>query len=189
MRRGSLTLGVSMLLFAAMLSPGALAQDASPGLAAHPLVGTWIVDTNTADDTNAPSTVEFHADGTYLEVDVDGVSAGAWEPAGPQTATLTFVFRGTDESGAPTSGTVRADVEVAADGQSLTATYTVEFAGPDGTPTGQLGPGEASGTRLKVEPMGSPVAPLQPPSSAAPSMMPGAGSPDASMMPAASPAG
>jgi hypothetical protein len=188
MRRGLFAKGAATLLLVALMGSGALAQDASPGTAGHPLVGAWLVDTNAADDTNPPSTVVFHDDGTYLEIDVDGVAAGVWEPTGPQTAALTFGFRGHDENGALIGSTIRATVEVAADGQSLTATYTVDFLGPDGTQTGELGPGMATGTRVTVEPMGSPVAPLQPPASPAASMVPG-GSPAASMVPVASPAG
>lgn len=52
---------------------------------------------------------------------------------------------------------VRADIEVAEDGQTLTATYTGEFIGPDGTSTGEVGPGLAEGTRLAVEPQGTPI--------------------------------
>jgi hypothetical protein len=188
MRRGLLTLGASTLLLAALMGPGALAQDASSTTADHPLVGTWLVDTNAADDANPPSTVVFHSDGTYLEIDVDGVAGGVWEATGPQTAALTFGFRGRDENGAVIGSTIRADVEVAADGQSLTATYTIDFLGPDGTATGELGPGMATGTRVTVEPMGSPVGPLQPAASPVASMVPGT-SPAPSVMPGASPAG
>jgi hypothetical protein len=55
-------------------------------------------------------------------------------------------------------GIIRASIEVAPDGQSLTATYTLEFIDPDGTSSGEIGPGMAEGTKLAVEPMGTPVA-------------------------------
>ena len=73
---------------------------------------------------------------------------------------------------------MRGTFQVAPDGQSVTATYTLEYSG-GGAPAGQIGPGSASGTRVVVEPMGSPVMPLPAPaspcgcaSSAAPSTAP-----------------
>jgi hypothetical protein len=49
---------------------------------------------------------------------------------------------------------------VSADGQSWTADYTAELTG-EGLPTGEFGPGSATGTRINVEPMGTPVAPVE----------------------------
>jgi hypothetical protein len=51
---------------------------------------------------------------------------------------------------------VRVEIEVAEDGQTLTATYTLEFTG-EGFPEGEIGPGMAEGVRIAVEPMGTPV--------------------------------
>ncbi len=60
--------------------------------------------------------------------------------------------------------TVRASIEVAEDGQSFAGTYTIELpagmAEAMGAPVGQLGPGEVTGQRIAVEPMGEPVGPL-----------------------------
>ena len=90
-----------------------------------------------------------------------------WQPTGPQSADVTIHFQQADAEGATSTAIVRAAVEVAGDGQSLTATYTLEFIGPDGTSSGQLGPTTATGTRLAVEPMGTPVGPLVAPFSPA----------------------
>ena len=53
---------------------------------------------------------------------------------------------------------------VAEDGQSFAGTYTVELpagmAEALGAPVGQLGPGDVTGQRIAVEPMGEPVGPL-----------------------------
>ena len=61
-------------------------------------------------------------------------------------------------------GTIRTSIEVAEDGQSFAGTYTIEFpaamAEAMGAPVGQLGPGEVTGQRIAVEPMGEPVGPL-----------------------------
>jgi hypothetical protein len=168
------------LLAVGGMATATLAQGASPmTMADSPLVGAWIIDTDVNDPGNPPIENIFHADGTIIQVGNSGAQAngpgnaiGAWEPTGPNTAAATLVSYQEDDKGAVSKTTVRATLEVAADGQSLTADYTLEFTGPDGTSSGQLGPGKASGTRISVEPMGSPVAPLGPPPSATPSATP-----------------
>ena len=144
-------------------------------MADSPLVGAWIIDSDVNDPGNLPTENIFHADGTFIQVGNSGPQAnspgnavGAWEPTGPNTAAAILVVYQQDDKGAVSKATVRATVQVAADGQSLTADYTIEFTSPDGTPSGQLGPGKGSGTRIAVEPMGTPVAPLGPPPSATP---------------------
>ena len=55
-------------------------------------------------------------------------------------------------------GIIRASIEVAPDGQSFTATYTLEFIDQEtGEGSGEYGPGTATGTRLAVEGPGTPV--------------------------------
>jgi hypothetical protein len=60
--------------------------------------------------------------------------------------------------------TVRSSIEVGQDGQSFAGIYTFEplagMAEAMGLPVGQLGPGEVTGQRIAVEPMGEPVGPL-----------------------------
>ena len=46
------------------------------------------------------------------------------------------------------------------DGQSWTAEFTIELTG-EGAPPGEYGPGSVTGTRINVEPMGTPVAPVE----------------------------
>jgi hypothetical protein len=136
------------------------AQDAE--MAGHPLVGTWLLDTDADDPTNPPSLASIGADGIYTEVDADGsVGMGSWQSTGPNTAELTFHGLGAEEGEFFGMITVRAEIEVAADGQSLTATYTLELTGPDGTGTGQYGPGNVTGTKVVVEPMGTPLGPFE----------------------------
>jgi hypothetical protein len=135
-------------------------------------VGTWWLDTDVEDPSNPPTAATFHADGTYIQADSNGIGLGVWESTGPDTGMLTFVAPADGQGGAVTRLRVRAAFKVAADGQSLTATYTLEYSG-GGAPTGQIGPGSASGTRVVVEPMGSPVVPLPaPPLPAPPSPAP-----------------
>jgi hypothetical protein len=144
-------------------APGSAAQDGTPaaGTAGHPLVGAWVLDTDADDPTNPPTLASFAADGVYTQVDADGsVGLGAWEATGPDTADLTF--HGLEAEGGRYGGmvTIRAAIEVAADGQTLAATYTLEFVGPEGRGTGQYGPGRVTGTKVGVEPMGTPQGPL-----------------------------
>lgn len=150
-------------LFVLSRSPGISAQDASPtAMSGHPLVGAWVLDTDTSDAANPPTLASFSADGVYTQNELDnGPGIGSWHATGARTAELTFHSFGTDEQGNYGGMvTVRADIEVAADGQSLTATYTLELVDANGSGTGQYGPGNVSGTRIAVEPMGTPEGPL-----------------------------
>jgi hypothetical protein len=162
----------ALLLAATAMAPGAFA-----GTADHPLVGAWTVDTDVANPSNPFSTLVFHADGTYLQVDVEGVGAGSWEASGPQTANLTAILRQPEGRVA-----VRAAITVAEDGDTFAASYTLEFIGGDPAQeisTGQQGPGFAEGTRIAVEAPGQPVGPITGPE------IPDGASPDASASPSA----
>jgi len=136
-----------------------VAQDAS-ATADSPAVGAWLLQ-DASDPTGAPFVAIIHSDGTYSQWDPQGASVGSWESTGPNTGAITITQIGVDpETGAFGSTAIRGTFETAADGESLTATYTVEFVGPDGSDTGQMGPGAVTGTRIAIEPMGTPVAPL-----------------------------
>ena len=151
-------------LLALQAQPVTIAQEATPaGMGGHPLVGTWLLDTNTADPANGPEVTIFTADGAYISVDAEGFpNHGVWEATGERTAALTIVSPGMEEEGV-FAGTfmVRASVEVDETGDSFTAQYTGEFVTPDGTKTGEYGPGSASATRIAVEPMGTPAGPIE----------------------------
>jgi uncharacterized cupredoxin-like copper-binding protein len=122
--------------------------DAAP----HPIIGSWHLESGFA-----PSMVTFHADGSYFEVDAEGSSGvGVWEATGERTAKMTAVYPSTDGN-----SKVRASFEVATDGQSFAAPFTLEVTLPDGTNTGEYGPGSATGTRLTVEPMGTPTGSIE----------------------------
>jgi hypothetical protein len=141
------------------------ARQATPVVAqpgAHSLVGAWLLDSDPAPD-NVLSLSVFHADGTYTEFDPEDGSAGAgaWVSTGDNTAILTIVFlEAADDGSAAGQATVRATIEVAADGQSFTASYTLEFIDPDGTSTGEYGPVDATATRIVAEAPGEPVGTL-----------------------------
>ena len=157
------TLALVLVAIGALATAANAQGDKAIDPVGHPLVGAWIVDTDTAQPDNPPSKVIIGSDGTYLQVDTDGsVAVGSWEPTGKRTGALTVLFHTMDAEGLVQAVTIRADAKVSADDQNLTATYTLEFSSPDGTSTGQVGPGTATGTRIAVEPMGEPVAPLAP---------------------------
>ena len=66
----------------------------------HPLVGTWLLDTNADDPANAPDVIVFTADGAYISVDAEGFpNHGVWEATGERTAGLTIVSPGMEEEG------------------------------------------------------------------------------------------
>jgi hypothetical protein len=138
------------------------AQEAPAALDGQPLVGAWILDNNADDPANAPELVVFSGDGTYLGAPFDGgTTVGVWEPTGERTAAITLVFLTPGADGAfGGMATVRGTVEVAEDGLSFTAPYTLEFAEPGGGRSGEFGPATATGTRMAIEPMGTPVGSL-----------------------------
>ena len=84
-----------------------------------------------------------------------------WEATGPTSATLTLIQQFPAEDGESADrATIRATIEVDPDGQSFTAEYTLEFIG-EGAPAGEFGPASATGTRIAVEPMGTPAGSLE----------------------------
>src|SRR5687767_2636712 len=101
---------------------GATAQEATPtAMSGHPLVGTWLLDTNADDPANAPEVTIFTADGAYVSVDAQGFpSLGVWEATGEQAATLTIVSPGTEEDAFAGTFMVRASVEVDETGDGFT---------------------------------------------------------------------
>jgi murein DD-endopeptidase MepM/ murein hydrolase activator NlpD len=165
MRRAAILASVVAVAFtyaglAALSRPPAAAATAATGAAAaHPLVGSWLVDLDADDPANPPSLLVVHADGTCLTVDGGEVGVGAWAATGERTATLTIVVHEAGAAGAVGIGTIRAAVTVSGDGLGFTATYTREITGPDGSNTGEDGPVPATGTRIAAEPIGTPVGP------------------------------
>ena len=160
--RSTLAVLATVALTLAALSPVATAQDEA---VEHPLVGAWVLDSTPDDPSDAVDLVVFNPGGTLVSLSAEGPAAGSWEPTGERTADVTFhglAF-------APDGGfgglfTIRASGEVAEDGQTFTATYTLEppaaMVEMLGMPEGQLGPGEVTAQRITVEPMGEPVGPV-----------------------------
>jgi len=177
MRRISLgpALAVAVLLglFAADQGGGTRAQDSTPMPGPHPVVGSWWVNlavTGAMDQEAALDT--FAADGTLL-ASVKSVSLappdapfgqiftslmhGSWTATGPDQVALTLVRLQTDEGGNYLGTvTVRAVLDVSSDGQRLSGPFTYDVADPAGNVVAS-GTGTAEGTRITVEPMGTPA--------------------------------
>ena len=124
------------------------------------IVGAWLLTVEEFPD-DPPTLVAFHADGTYQQANADGTTGiGSWEATGPNSFNLTFVeIFPIDDEGSTGMQTIRAAGEVSEDGQTFTAEFSIEFAG-EGAPTGEYGPGHVTGTRINVEPMGTPAGSL-----------------------------
>jgi hypothetical protein len=134
----------------------ATAQDATPGaMAAHPIIGTWIIDRDITTATEAPSIVVVTADGGVIDPS-QGV-AGAWQVTGERTVLWTLVGTLPENGG---TIIVRSTPEVDETGMNLTGTYTVTIVAPDGSVMATI-PGDSTGVRLPIEPMEAGGAPLQ----------------------------
>lgn len=131
------------------------AQDATPGaMAAHPIVGTWIIDRDVTTATEAPSIVVVTADGGVIDPS-QGV-AGAWKATGERTIAWTLV--GTLPANEGTI-VVRSTGEVDETGMSQTGTYTVTIVAPDGSVMTTIS-GDSIGVRLPIEPVEAGGTPL-----------------------------
>jgi hypothetical protein len=136
--------------------------EAAAAMEGHPLVGLWSA---VADDDpeGPPLLLAFSPHGVVQSVEGGSSSLGVWEATGPTSGAMTLVLPPSDdEEGGSEEGnvTLRATFDVDADGQSLTAEYTIEFVG-EGGPAGEYGPGTATGTRIMVEQMGTPAGSLE----------------------------
>ena len=156
------TVLVALLLATVAAAPGVSAQDT----AEHPAVGAWIIDATPEDATDPLELLTIAPGGIITDADPDGTGYGSWAATGDRTADATFLFPFDDpECGCLVGyGTIRTSIEVAEDGQSFAGTYTIEppaaMAEAMGVPAGQLGPGDVTGQRIAVEPMGEPVGPI-----------------------------
>jgi hypothetical protein len=161
-------------LVSASLGPERLsAQDATPmGTASHPIVGTWIVDTISATDTDSPEIGIFYGDGAAVGLGANRVAGGRWQVVDDSTVTMTLVtvsdtdgvgtyvvVRGThvlDETGARwtcddcTYTVVNSDGEVLDSGTAPASATRMPVQGP-----------EAVGTPLSEVPVWMPMPPAE----------------------------
>jgi hypothetical protein len=158
MRRMTVLLSAVIMLGIVLVGGGALVTAQDGDTADHPLVGTWSL-TPGQTDQPMPDVIIFSADGGVVDVESDGsVSLGAWEATGEATANMTLTVYSAEEG----AYRIRAAIEVAPDGQSFTAPYTLEVFDPaSGESMGEYGPDTATATRLAVEGPGTPVGSLE----------------------------
>ena len=145
-----------VLLFAVILlgtGVSAIAQDTDP--VTHPLVGSWVFDSDAEDPDNVPELVTFFADGTAVLTSPDGPGAhGAWASKDDGTADATFLF--VFQKGYRVL--LRLNVGVAEDGESFLASYTNEYFTASDVSSGEIGPRVAEGSLIGVASPGTPVA-------------------------------
>jgi hypothetical protein len=136
-----------------------VAQDATPGAATHPFVGTWIVDTISASDTDSPEIAVVTADGGVIGQGANRVAGGRWEAVDEHTVNLTLatVFDNAEGAGYLV---VRGPHTVDETGDAWTCECTFTVVAADGTVL-DSGSAPASGRRLPlqgVDMMGQPLA-------------------------------
>lgn len=128
---------------------GTAAQDAAASeLAGHPLVGTWMVDTDIDLPSDAPEIGIFTADGSVFGLGASRWVSGAWEAADDQTGTVTMA--GVFEANGGGYVVVRGPHEVDEAGDSWTCACTFTVVAPDGTVL-DSGQATAHAVRLPVE--------------------------------------
>ncbi len=159
LRPAAITAIVVVLAFGAARIVGAQDTEAD---AAHPLVGTWLLDTDVDDPENPPEVDIVTADGGVISVDSAGETIlGVWEATGDTSATITFVSPSAEEETYFGLFMIRADVEIDESGDAFDATYTFEVIDPDGNSAGEYGPGNAAATRISAEAPGDPIGTLE----------------------------
>jgi hypothetical protein len=115
------------------------AQEATPGPAAHPLVGAWIVEDLHPPNGGPPlttGTVSLFADGNLLLGGPvgTGIAQGSWVATSDRAATLTVVNVGADQSGA-SDGTLqrtRGSIELNPAHETWVGGFTFEVIDADG---------------------------------------------------------
>jgi hypothetical protein len=153
------TLAISVALVLGTVA-AATAQDDPMPIDEHPIVGSWTIDVGDGDPSLEFAV--FTPGGIMFDASVDELAVGSWSPSGDRSIDFTFLARAPQ----PMTGafTVRGSVEVAEDDLSFAGTYSFEssadLAETTGMPAGELGPGEVTGQRISVEPMGEPVGPM-----------------------------
>jgi hypothetical protein len=130
--------------------PGAAAQDATPGdLRDHPLVGTWIVDTNIDSESDAPEIGIFTADGNVLGLGAGRWVSGAWEAADDATGSVTMA--GVFDANGGGYVVLRGPHQVDETGAGWTCPCTFTVISPNGSVL-DSGMATARATRLPIEP-------------------------------------
>lgn len=161
MRRISIFLAAVVLAGAIIPFWGRFGAAQTDAVNGHPAVGSWLVESDPDLAAISIRTLVVGADGTALAISSvapnGSTGAGVWEPTGDSSAILTFTL----VTDGPAYIVLRASIDIAADGQSFTGTFTDEAifdpTSPEGT-GGEIGPGRLTGTRLTAQAPSTPVA-------------------------------
>lgn len=145
-----------LLLGLASIVGTTVGADAGAARSTHPYVGTWMVQRDHGATSDRLGLARISADGS-ARFSGDTAGLGAWEPTGPNSATLVYVRPGgaspdeTDELVA-----VRMAVDISEDGTSLSGTYAVTIPSPivgDAVnPSLDVALGSISGERVMARP-------------------------------------
>jgi hypothetical protein len=113
----------------------ASAQDSTPAaMTGHPAVGTWIVNRNPDDTTDAPTLNVITADGAIIDPTM-GVG-GVWNPTGPRTWDFTLVGITVETlagGGAGSYAVIRGSAEGDDVGDTISGIGSVTVVAADGT--------------------------------------------------------
>ncbi len=164
-----------LLVAGPALSGSAAAQAGTPTTAGSGFVGSWrlVVTDQSGGRPPFPALAAFEAGGVFVtsnplvtpaapgapnKLTFSTTGYGAWTATPNGGAALTFMAIDSDEQGHVIAvATIRATFVLGADGNSFSGPFAVTVAAPNGKVVFTSG-GTVSGTRIAVEPMGSPVA-------------------------------
>ena len=135
------------------------AQDATPAsLEGHPLIGTWMVDTDIATDTDLPEVGIFTSDGSVFGLGATRWVSGAWEATDGSTGSVTMAGVFAADGGG--YAVLRGLHVVDETGNAWSCDCTFTIVAPDGSVVAS-GMATAHATRLPIESadaVGSPLA-------------------------------
>ncbi len=149
-RVSGITVVILVLVSILGISRAGAAQDATPvDTSTHPIIGTWIVDTVTASDTDSPEIGLFLPGGTMIGQGANRVAGGSWEVIDDRSVLLTLVTV-SDANGVGAYVVVRGVHELDESGNAWTCACTFTVVGADGTVL-DSGDAPASAVRLPVQ--------------------------------------
>ncbi len=87
----SVVVAIMGALVVGWVKPGTAAQEATPAMAIHPFVGTWVVDTISASENDSPEIAVVTAHGGVIGQGANRVAGGRWEAIDDRSVELTLV--------------------------------------------------------------------------------------------------
>jgi hypothetical protein len=133
-------------------------QTATGSFEGHPLVGTWIVDTNVDSETDSPEIGIFTSDGSVVGLGATRWVSGAWEATDEQNVAITIA--GVSDANGGGYVVLRGHLQVDATGDAWTCPCPFTLVAPDGRVV-DSGNVTAYAIRLPIEPVSSEGMPLK----------------------------